>query len=153
MILGHETSNGRSRLIQLKLGKTFMFCEFTVYDDDNFEPDDESVGCDDASVDEDYLENYVFKPDQEFIFRCTGAIASLRHSLEEEGIAVKELDNLFLEGLKVLYASCFVDQYLNLDTATNFQRILATLEAEVRERDAHIQVVLKRFKMFPPSND
>ena len=128
-----------------------MLCEFTVYDDDNFDPDDESVGCDDdANFDEDYLENYVFKPDFEFISRCQKAIASLKHSLEEEGIAVEELDNLFKEGLKVLYASCFVDQYLNLDTATNFQKILATLEAEVRERDAHIQVVLKRFKMFPP---
>ena len=63
---------------------------------------------------------------------------------------VEELDNLFKEGLKVLYASCNVDQYLNLDTATNFQKILATLEAEVKARDVHIQVVLKRFKTFPP---
>lgn len=127
-----------------------MLCEFTVYDDDNFDPDDESVGSDDASFDEDYLENYVFKPDQEFISRIDGAIASLRHSLEEEGIAVKELDSWFTEGNKVLYASCFVDQFLNLDTTTNFDRVLATLEAEVRERDVHIQVVLKRFKTFPP---
>ena len=141
---------GRSRLIQLKLGKTFMLCEFTVYDDDNFDPDDESVGCDDASFNEDYLENYVFKPDQEFTTRCHSAIASLKQFLTSEGIAVEELENLFLEGLKVLYASCFVEQYLNLDTATNFARILATPEAEIRERDAHIQVVLKRFETFPP---
>lgn len=127
-----------------------MLCEFTVYDDDNFDPDDESVSSDDASFDEDYLENYVFKPDFEFISRCQKAIASLKYSLEEEGIAVEELENLFLEGSKVLYASCNVDQYLNLDTATNFQRILAILEAEVRERDVHIQVVLKRFKTFLP---
>lgn len=127
-----------------------MLCEFTVYDDDNFDPDDESVSSDDAKSDEDYLENYVFKPDFEFISRCHSAIASLKHSLTEEGIAVEELDNLFKEGSKVLYASCNVDQYLNLDTATNFQRILAILEAEVRDRDAHIQVVLKRFETFPP---
>ena len=127
-----------------------MLCEFTVYDDDNFDPDDESVSSDDASLDEDYLENYVFKPDLEFMTRCTGAIASLRQSLTSEGIDATELNSWFEGGLKVLYASCFVEQYLNLDTATNFQRILATLEAEVREREAHIQVVLKRFKMFPP---
>ena len=127
-----------------------MLGQFTVYDDDNFDPDDESVGCDDASFDEDYLENYVFKPDQEYTTRYHSAIASLKQSLTSEGIAVKELDNLFLEGSKVLYAACFVDQYLNLDTATNFQKILATLEAEVKTRDVHIQVVLKRFKMFPP---
>ncbi len=53
-------------------------------------------------------------------------------------------------GLKLLYASCFVDEFLSLDTETNFQRTLATLEAEVRDRDAHIQVVLKRFETFPP---
>lgn len=128
-----------------------MLCEFTVYDDDNFDPDDEYESSDDdVDFDEDYLENYILKPDQEFMTRCTGAIASLRQSLASSGIAVEELNSWFEGGLKVLYASCFVDQYLNLDTTTNFQKILATLEAEVRERDAHIQVVLKRFKMFPP---
>ena len=41
-----------------------MLCEFTVYDDDNFDPDDEYESSDDdANFDEDYLENYVFKPD------------------------------------------------------------------------------------------
>ncbi|WP_009630541.1 hypothetical protein [Synechocystis sp. PCC 7509] len=128
-----------------------MLCEFTVYDDDNFEEaDDESVGSDDEDFDEDYLENYVLKPDQEFISRCNGAIASLRNSLTSEGIAVSELDSWFVEGLKLLYAACFVDQFLNLNTATNFVRTLAILESEIRERDAHIQVVLKRFQTFPP---
>ena len=127
-----------------------MLCEFTVYDDDNFDPDDESVDSDDANFDEDYLENYVFKQETEFTTRCTKELAKLKQSLTEEGIVVDILDNWFLEGSKVLYASCFVDQYLNLDTTTNFQKILATLEAEVRERDARIQVVLKRFETFPP---
>jgi hypothetical protein len=127
-----------------------MLCEFTVYDDDNFDPDDESVGCDDADFDEEYLENYVFQPDTEFMTRCTGAIASLKQSLASQGIAVEELNSWFEGGLKLLYAACFVDQFLNLDTATNFARTLTILEAEVRERDVHIQVVLKRFKTFLP---
>ncbi len=128
-----------------------MLCEFTVYDDDNFEEtDDESVGCDDADFDEEYLENYVFQPDFEFMTRCTDALASLRQSLASSGIAVEELNSWFEGGLKLLYASCFVDEFLSLDTETNFQRTLATLEAEVRDRDAHIQVVLKRFETFPP---
>lgn len=127
-----------------------MLCEFTVYDDDNFDPEDDDYESKDIDFDEDYLENYIFKPDTEFISRCKGAIASLRHSLEEEGIAVSELDSWFVEGNKLLYAACFVDQFLNLDTATNFARTLAILEAEIRERNVHIQVVLKRFKTFPP---
>ena len=64
--------------------------------------------------------------------------------------AVALLNSWFEGGLKLLYASCFVDEFLSLDTETNFQRTLATLEAEVRDRDAHIQVVLKRFETFPP---
>ena len=127
-----------------------MLCEFTVYDDDNFDPDDEWDDCDVEPDDEDYLENYVFNQEKEFTSRADNAIASLKHSLSSEGIAVKELDSWFIDGLKLLYAACFVDQFLNLDTTTNFDRVLATLEAEVRERDVHIQVVLKRFKTFPP---
>lgn len=126
-----------------------MLCEFTVYDDDNFDPDDEWDDCDVEPDDEDYLENYVFNQEKEFTSRARDAIASLKHSLSSEGIAVKELDSWFIDGLKLLYAACFVDQFLNLDT-TNFDRVLATLEAEVRDRDVHIQVVLKRFKTFPP---
>ena len=72
-----------------------MLCEFTVYDDDNFDPDDESVGSDDASFDEEYLENYVFQPEQEFMTRCTDAITSLRQSLAASGIAVEELNSWF----------------------------------------------------------
>ena len=127
-----------------------MPCEFTVYDDDNFDPDDEDYDSDVESDDEDYLENYVFNQEKEFTSRADNAIASLKHSLSSEGIAVKELDSWFIDGLKLLYAACFVDQFLNLDNSTNFDRVLATLEAEVRERDVHIQVVLKRFKTFPP---
>jgi hypothetical protein len=126
-----------------------MLCEFTVYDDDNFDPDDEWDDCDVEPDDEDYLENYVFNQEKEFTSRADNVIASLKHSLSSEGIAVKELDSWFIDGLKLLYAACFVDQFLNLDT-TNFDRVRATLEAEVRERDVHIQVVLKRFKTFPP---
>jgi hypothetical protein len=90
-----------------------MLCEFTVYDDDNFDPDDESVGSDDASFDEDYLENYVFKPDQEFISQCNGAIASLRQSLASEGIAVEKLNSWFEGGLKVTIGSISVLQIVS----------------------------------------
>ncbi len=127
-----------------------MLCEFTVYDDDNFDPDDETCDPDVEPDDEDYLENYVFNQEKEFTTRCQKAITELKHSLASEGIAVKELDSWFTEGLRVLYAACFVDQFLNLDNSTNFDRVCRTLEAEVKARDVHIQVVLKRFAMFPP---
>lgn len=106
-----------------------------------------------ADFEEEYLEDYVFEQDQEFMVRCRKAIASLQKSLASEGIAVDELNSWFVEGLKILYASCVVDEFLRLDTQieTNFQKTLAALEGEVRERNVHIQVVLKRFKMFPTS--
>lgn len=134
-------------------GLTNMLCEFTVYDDDNFDPNDEKCDPDVEPDDEDYLENYVFNQEKEFTARCQKAITELKHSLASEGIAVKELDSWFTDGLKLLYAACFVDEFLSLEDRANYSKTLAALETEIRERDVHIQVVLKRFLMFPPSEN
>lgn len=127
-----------------------MLSEFTVYDDDNFDPDDdyeyEDEDDEDAKKDSDYLENFVFTPDKEYMFRCREALAELRRELEQEGVRQNLIDSLFKEGLKILYASCWIDTYIDQDT-TIFQRVLAILGDEVREREARTRIVEKRFEI------
>lgn len=118
--------------------------------DDNFDPDDdyeyEDEDDEDAKKDSSYLENYVFKPDQGYMHRCQEALTELRKSLQLEGIRQELIDILFKEGLTVLYASCWVDTYID-QSETNFQRVLAVLGDEVREREARTRIVEKRFEI------